>query len=50
MADKQSSEKLSSLAAKVLSGRHTPTPEEVRSLAASVLAQDETKGQKDPAA
>lgn len=38
---KQSSPELSSLAARVLAG-YVPTPEEVRSLAACVLSQDET--------
>jgi hypothetical protein len=37
MAKKQSSDKTSSLAGKVLSGSKKPTPKEVKSLAASVL-------------
>ena len=40
MATKQSSPKVSSLAAKVLAGKK-PTPAEVKTLAASVLTQDE---------
>ena len=43
-ATRQSSATLSSLAARVLSG-YQPTLPEIRSLAASVLSQDETKGQ-----
>lgn len=43
---KQSSPKVSTLAAKVLSGSKKPTAAESRRLAASVLSQDETKGQK----
>ncbi|MDH3263058.1 MAG: hypothetical protein OEM24_03580 [Paracoccaceae bacterium] len=42
---KQSSSKTSSIAGKVLAGKKA-TPKEVKSLAASVLSQDETKGQK----
>lgn len=45
---KQSSPKLSTLAAKVLSGEKKPTAKEIQQLAASVLSQDETKGQKPP--
>jgi len=41
MTSKQSSAEMSSLAARVLGG-YSPTREEVRSLAASVLSQDET--------
>ncbi len=37
---------MSSLASKVLSGNKKPTKREVRSLAASVLAQDEYKGKR----
>ncbi len=43
---KQSSSKLSTLASKVLNGSKKPTASDVRSLAASVLSQDEVKGQK----
>lgn len=46
MAKKQSSPKISSLASKVLSGTKRPTPQDARKLAASVLSQDERKGQK----
>lgn len=45
MAKKQSSSKASTLASKVLSGSKKPSAAEVKSLAASVLGQDETKGQ-----
>ena len=44
MSKKQSSAKLSTLAARILNG-YQPTQEEVKSLAASVLSQDEAKGQ-----
>lgn len=44
MAKKQSSSKASTLAGKVLAGKK-PTPKQARSLAGSVLSQDETKGQ-----
>ena len=46
MAKKQSSSKTSTLASKVLSGAKKPTPAEAKKLAASVLSQDEKKGQK----
>lgn len=46
MAKKQSGDKTSSLAAKVLSGSKKPTHAEVKKLAASVLGQDETKGKR----
>ena len=46
MAKKQSSSNVSTLAAKVLSGEKKPTPADSRRLAASVLSQDEKKGQK----
>ncbi|SDG02705.1 hypothetical protein SAMN05660686_03101 [Thalassobaculum litoreum DSM 18839] len=45
MPKKQSSPKVSTLASKVLSGAKKPTPTETRRLAASVLGQDEKKGQ-----
>ena len=45
MAKKQSSSKVSTLASKVLSGQTKPTPAQTKSLAASVLSQDEKKGQ-----
>lgn len=44
MSKKQSSSKVSTIASKVLSGQK-PTPKEAKSLAASVLSQDEKKGQ-----
>ena len=43
---KQSSSSLSTLAAKILSGEKKPTIADAKRLAASVLSQDETKGQK----
>lgn len=46
MATKQSTPKTSSLASKVLSGQVKPTPSQVKTLAASVLSQDEKKGNK----
>jgi hypothetical protein len=42
---KQSTPKSSTLASKVLSGAKKPTLKESKSLAASVLSQDEKKGQ-----
>ncbi len=45
MPRKQSSPKLSTIASKVLSGKKL-TASQVKSLAASVLSQDEKKGQK----
>lgn len=46
MAKKRSSDKTSSLAGKVLSGSKKPTPSDAKSLAGSVLAQDEKKGKR----
>lgn len=46
MPTKQSSPKLSTLASRVLSGDKKPTPAESKRLAASVLSQDEKKGQR----
>lgn len=46
MPKKQSTSKLSTLASKVLSGEKKPTNSEAKKLAASVLSQDEKKGQK----
>lgn len=43
MANKQSSQKVSSIAGKVLGG-HKPTAAEAKKLAASVLSQDEKRG------
>jgi len=45
MPTKQSSSKASTIAGKVLAGQK-PTPTQVKTLAASVLAQDEKKGQR----
>lgn len=42
---KQSSPSVSTLASKVLSGQKTATQADAKKLAASVLSQDETKGQ-----
>ena len=42
---KQSSSRVSTLASKALSGKKLTT-QEVKSLAGSVLSQDQTKGQK----
>ncbi len=44
MPKKQSSSNLSTLAGKVLAGKK-PSPAEAKKLAASVLSQDEKKGQ-----
>jgi hypothetical protein len=44
MAKKQSGNATSTLAAKVLAGSTKPSAKEVKSLAASVLGQDEKKG------
>lgn len=47
MAKKQSGDKPSSIAAKVLSGQiKKPTPQQVKKLAGSVLSQDERKGKR----
>lgn len=43
---KKSSPKMSTLASKVLSGDKKATQSDARKLAASVLSQDEKKGQK----
>lgn len=48
MAKKQSGDKTSSLAGKVLSGQKRPTLAESRKLAASVLGQDEKRGNRTP--
>jgi hypothetical protein len=47
MPKRQSSSSTSSLAGKVLAGKK-PTPSQAKSLAASVLSQDEKKGQPKP--
>jgi hypothetical protein len=44
MPKKQSSSKTSTLASKVLSGKVDPTKKQTKTLAASVLGQDEKKG------
>ena len=44
MSKKQSSSPASTLASKVLSGTVKPTPAQSKTLAASVLSQDEKKG------
>jgi len=46
MPKKQSTDKTSSLASKVLSGQKKPTKAQVKTLAASVLSQDEKKGKR----
>lgn len=45
MAKKQTGNKASSIAGKVLAGAK-PTPKQVKTLAASVLGQDEKKGKR----
>ena len=45
MAKSESGNKASSIAGKVLGGAK-PTPSQVKTLAASVLRQDETKGKR----
>ena len=46
MSKKQSSSQVSTLASKVLSGQKKPTAADAKRLAASVLSQDEKKGQR----
>lgn len=46
MAKKQSSSSTSTLAGKILSGSKKPTTQDAKKLAASVLSQDEKKGQQ----
>lgn len=48
MAKKQSSPELSTLAARILSGRREPSIEDAKRLAASVLSQDAERGQRVP--
>lgn len=43
---RQTSPKVSTLAANVLAGRVKPTTAQTKTLAASALGQDQTKGQK----
>jgi hypothetical protein len=45
---KQSTPKMSTLASRVLSGEKKATQADAKKLAASVLSQDETKGQRPP--
>ncbi len=45
MPKKQSSSPVSTLASKILSGQKAPTASDAKKLAASVLSQDEKKGQ-----
>ncbi|MGM0563644.1 MAG: hypothetical protein ACQES2_04865 [Pseudomonadota bacterium] len=44
MPKKQSTDGVSTLASKVLSGQKKPTASDAKKLAGSVLSQDETKG------
>ncbi len=46
MPKKQSTPRVSTLAAKILSGEKKATNKDAKRLAASVLSQDEKKGQK----
>ena len=46
MATKRSTDKTSSLAGKILSGSKKATQKDAKSLAASVLSQDEKKGSR----
>lgn len=46
MTKKETRDKMSSLAAAILSGRKEPTKTDTKKLAASVLSQDETKGKR----
>ena len=46
MAKKETSDKLSKLASDVLRGVVKPTPSQTRSLAGSVLGQDEHRGRR----
>lgn len=48
MAKKQSGDKPASIAGGVLSGKLKPTPAQVKTLAASVLGQDERRGPRSP--
>jgi hypothetical protein len=45
---KQTSDRVSKLASDVLAGRKNPTKSEIKTLAASALGQDETKGTRKP--
>ena len=44
MPRKQTSDKMSKLASDVLSGRKTPTKDEILKMAGCILGQDETRG------
>ena len=46
MAKKETSNKVSKLAGKILGGHKKPTQKDAKILAGSVLSQDETKGKK----
>jgi hypothetical protein len=46
MTKKQSSNKTSSLASKILSGKKKASQADAKKLAGSVLSQDETKGKR----
>lgn len=46
---RQTSPKLSTIAAKTMAGTYKPTKAETISMAASLLSQDQTKGQKPKA-
>lgn len=46
MLKKQTSDNISILASNILSGRKKATKQDIKSLAASVLCQDETKGKR----
>ena len=43
---KQTSDKLSQLASAILAGRKKPTQTDIKALAASVLSQDEIRGNR----
>ncbi len=46
MPKKQTSSRVSTLASQILSGEKKPTLKDAKTLAASVLSQDEKKGQR----
>ena len=48
MSRKQSSPELSTLAARILSGKRKASPEDIKRLAGSVLSQDTERGQRVP--
>jgi len=48
MAAKETSDKMAKLASAVLSGKVTPTKAQAKSMAASLLSQDQTKGPRKP--